>query len=76
MRVYKTIAVDIKKIEKVFCNSCGESIKTDKHGNMSDYLHIEKCWGYDSDMDGEEHSIDICQECYKEMIKKFKIKVN
>lgn len=76
MREYKQIEIKVDKVDKVFCNMCGERIKTDKCGNLEDYIHIEKKWGYNSDMDGEKHSIDLCQNCYKDIFNKLKIKIN
>lgn len=76
MRHYKTVEIKIEKVDKVFCNMCGNQIKTDKCGNLEDYIHIEKKWGYNSNMDGEKHSFDLCQECYTKMIEKLKISLN
>lgn len=76
MREYKAVEIKVDKVDKVFCNMCEQPIKTDKSGNLYDYIHISKKWGYNSNMDGEKHEIDLCQECYKNIIDKFKIKVN
>jgi len=75
MRVYKSVEVKMDKVEKVICNMCGKHIDSDAYGNIKDYIHIEKEWGYNSGMDGEKHNIDLCQECYKEWINKFKINI-
>lgn len=76
MREYKEVEIKIERVNKVYCNMCGECIEADISGNINDYVHIAKKWGYNSDMDGEKHNIDLCQKCYKDMISKFKIKVN
>ncbi len=76
MREYKKVEILVDKVDKVFCNMCGKPILIDKNGNLEDYIHIEKKWGYNSDMDGEKHTIDLCQECYKSLISQFILKVN
>ena len=37
--------------------------------------HVEVPWGYFSEMDGEVHSFDLCEECYRKLIKEFAIPV-
>ena len=39
----------------------------------SDYLRIEKSWGYFSNKDGNIIKINICEECYDEMVESFMI---
>jgi hypothetical protein len=75
MRVYKSVEIKVEKVEKVVCNMCGKTVEVDEYGNIKDYIHIEKKWGYSSDMDGDEDSIDLCQQCYKAFISKFKINI-
>ncbi len=74
MRIFKNTNCEKQEVEKVFCNICGKEIEKDIYGYYRDYLHIEKDWGYNSNKDGENHSIDICEECYDNLIKSFKIK--
>lgn len=74
MREYKTVTVEKLKINKVYCNCCGQEIKTNKHGITEEHITIKKRWGYDSNFDGEEHDIDICCTCYKKWIETFTIK--
>ena len=33
-------------------------------------------WGYFSKKDGETHSLDLCEDCYDELIKSFNIPIN
>jgi len=75
MQTHRTVLVKKDKVEKVYCNMCAAEIGEFSKGRKKDYLHIEKTWGYGSDMDGESHSIDLCEDCYKEIIKKFKINI-
>ena len=39
----------------------------------TDYLRIEKSWGYFSNKDGNIIKINICEECYDEMVENFLI---
>ena len=60
-------------IDEVICNCCGESIR--ELDQNSDYLHIEKDWGYFSAYDMENHKFDLCNTCYIRIINMFKIPV-
>lgn len=61
------------KITDVKCNCCGKLIEKDSLGNIVDYLSVEKRWGYGTTIDNEEHSFDLCEDCYKKIISGFKI---
>ena len=39
----------------------------------ADYVKIEENWGYFSNKDGTCAKINICEECYDEMVKGFQI---
>lgn len=73
MREYKIIIKEEKLPEKVYCNRCGREIKIIHPECKDNYLSVDKRWGYGSKMDGEEHSFDLCEECYALMISEFKI---
>lgn len=76
MRTFKTILVEHKEVEDIFCNLCGQKVPVKVFNFGQDYLHIEKDWGYNSDYDGEVHTIDICMSCYKKLISSFAIPVS
>lgn len=76
MKIYKDVLVSEKKLVDVICNMCGEKVEKSDNGVIHDYIHAEKEWGYFSDMDGENHSFDLCQNCYKKVIGQFKILPN
>lgn len=73
MKTYKNELVSEKKVLEIICNCCGKEITKDKFGYTSDYLSIEKRWGYNSSYDNEIHRFDICEECYKKFTAAFKI---
>ena len=57
----------------VYCNRCGNSICIEENIEKADYLKIEKHWGYFSNKDGICHKMNLCEVCYDNMIKEFKI---
>ncbi len=72
MKTYKKETVLAEKVSSIKCNICGNEIGTDR---ATDYLSVEKRWGYGSSFDNEVHSFDICENCYKQLILKFKLPV-
>ena len=61
------------KIIKMKCNFCGYEMKTDKGIVVEGVCSVDCSWGYFSGKDGETHSFDICEKCYDNMVKQFKI---
>ena len=75
MKKLETITTTEYKVTDIVCNGCGKPIPQDKYGHKADCLSVDKEWGYGSCFDGENHSFDLCDECYSEIIKNFKIPV-
>ncbi len=75
MKLYKKETHTIERIAEVRCNCCGKIIEKNKYGYSADYLSVEKRWGYGSSMDGERHSFDLCEDCYKRIVSAFKLGV-
>ena len=75
MRKIKKVLTEKEEIYEVYCNMCGNAIQKDQFGKFCEYLSIDKHWGYLSSLDGQKHSFDLCDTCYKDMISKFKIKI-
>ena len=73
---YEETTVEQEIIDDVICNCCGQPIKRPYGRTLDDYIHITKQWGYASDYENETHNIDLCEDCYKNIIKKFKIRPN
>ena len=61
------------KIIQMTCNYCGNEMKTDKGIVVEGVCSVDCSWGYFSGKDGETHSFDICEKCYDNMVKQFKI---
>ena len=57
----------------IYCNKCGKAICLEEAVEKADYVKIQKNWGYFSNKDGVHQEINICQNCYDEMIKSFEI---
>ena len=76
MRKMKKILVEQEKVQEVICNRCGRHFPEEKR-DVTDLetLHVEQCWGYFSEKDGERQSFDLCEECYDEIIKSFRVPV-
>ncbi|MGI6094453.1 MAG: hypothetical protein ACOYBL_03375 [Lachnospiraceae bacterium] len=73
MRKYKSS--QIEQLEQVCCNQCGKALRVENGIIMEGVFHGAIDWGYFSDYDGESHSFDLCEDCYKKMISKFQIPV-
>jgi len=76
MKIIKRVSVVKNEVSDIICNMCGEKILKDKYGNFSDYLNIEKKWGYLSKCDSITHSFDICESCYYKLIDSFKVDID
>lgn len=64
MRTYKKIK---KKVEdKVYCDVCGQNCTVDQLG--SEYATLEAIWGYSSTRDGQKFDIQICEQCFVDIL--------
>ena len=71
MRKYKKD----RELESVHCNWCGKRLMV-KDGIMREGgARFEIAWDYFSEMVGERHSFDLCEECYDELVNQFRIPV-
>ncbi|NBH13312.1 hypothetical protein D3Z36_03770 [Lachnospiraceae bacterium] len=61
--------------EKIICNCCKKVIRDQNFPFGTEYLHVEKEWGYFSNKDGERQEFDLCESCYDTLIRKFQIPV-
>lgn len=65
-----------KPSTKKRCNCCGKSIEiVTQSGIHMDHLRITKKWGYFSHKDLSIHSFTVCETCYDQWIKTFKVPV-
>ena len=69
MRKYKSNG----ELETVICNCCGKKLAV-KDGILREGgLGVEHTWDYFSEKDGETHRFDLCEECYDELLRNFRI---
>lgn len=59
----------------IVCNQCGKKLTQKKGMLYEDCLTVQKRWGYFSTQDGLEEQFHLCEECYKELIRGFRIPV-
>lgn len=75
MRQYTEILKETQEIDRIICNKCGKEIPVLKGVPQEDVLEVEKRWGYFSDKDNQVDRFDLCEECYDELVKSFRIKI-
>ena len=59
----------------ILCNMCGKQIDKSNGIMKEDFFTGYKEWGYFSNMDLEIHKFILCEKCYENLIKTFKIPV-
>lgn len=75
MKVFETVERKQLEIDEIVCNMCGRSSKKNELNYLEEFVEIHKKWGYHSEFDGEEHSFEICPDCYKKLIEQFTIPI-
>lgn len=75
MKKLETITTTEYKVTEVVCNGCGKPIPQDKYGHRADCLSVVRNGVTVLALTAENHSFDLCDECYSEIIKNFKIPV-
>ena len=73
MRQYKL--KETKEVKKIICNKCGKEIPVVNERAEEGVFCVDYTWGYFSEKDGERHTFDLCEDCYDEMIRDFRIPV-
>ena len=63
------------KDQEIICNCCKQVIRVQNIMPQTEFLHVEKTWGYFSGKDGECQEFDVCESCYDNWIKTFQIPV-
>jgi hypothetical protein len=75
LRIYKTVRTETPEVESVTCNKCGKPIKKESYGYWDTFISVDKRWAYGTEWDGETHSFDLCEHCYRELIAQFAVPV-
>ena len=63
------------ELETVICNCCGKKLAVRDGIVREGGLEITHTWDYFSEKDGEIHRFDLCEECYDEVLRTFRIPV-
>jgi hypothetical protein len=64
MRTYKKVTTKVE--DQVICDVCGKICTNDNYG--SEYATVEALWGYSSSRDGEKFDIQLCENCFGDML--------
>ena len=64
-----------KIIVSAKCNKCGKTLKVENGYIAEGAISISERWGYFSKKDLEQHSFELCEKCYDEIVSQFKIPV-
>lgn len=62
------------EIREIRCNRCGRALKIENGIVKEGVFSSEHLWNYFSEKDGEIHTFDLCESCYDELTKNFKIR--
>ncbi|MBD5460346.1 MAG: hypothetical protein HDR26_05300 [Lachnospiraceae bacterium] len=73
MREYS--AKDGQMLQKIVCNGCGRSLRVEGGILKEGCCSVDMAFGYFSSRDGMRHRFDLCEECYTNIIEKFKVPV-
>lgn len=66
MRTHKTEPK--KVVDKILCDCCGESCTITEPVVEHEYAELIATWGYFSDQDGTQFNIDLCENCFNDVL--------
>lgn len=72
------IVLEVKGVEQKrmeYCNGCGRKLKIENGILKEDIFEGRKAWGFFSKKDLTMDSFCLCEECYEEIIRNFKIPI-
>ena len=75
MRQFKERTRKVKEVTSIVCNKCGRVISVVEGVPQEDVLTVDKRWGYFSEKDNRRDHSDLCESCYDELTRNFKIKM-
>ncbi len=62
-------------LETVICNGCGKKLIV-KDGILREgVLRLDHAWDFFSEKDGEVHHMDLCEDCYDQIVRNLRIPV-
>lgn len=63
----------IQSEKRMVCNGCGKEILMENSIVKEDYFAATHSFGYFSKTDGTQVSFLLCEDCFRAMLKQFKI---
>lgn len=66
MRTYKTEPK--KVVDEILCDVCGESCTVAEPIVEHEYAELIATWGYFSDQDGTQYNIELCENCFNDVL--------
>ena len=69
MRKYKSGG----QLETVICNCCGKKMVVKEGVLREGAISIHHAWDFFSEKDGEVHHWDMCEECYDNLLRQFRV---
>ena len=60
------------ELEAVICNHCAKKLAVKDGIVREGVLMIDHAWDYFSEKDGEVHHLDLCEECYDQLIQRLR----
>jgi len=67
MKLLEKEKIEVALVKDIVCNKCGEICTQLEHAGL------KASWGYHSNKDLEDHESHLCEECYGDIIKSFRI---
>ena len=65
----------MRQENEIYCNMCGKKIKQRQDIPVEDFVSVKKTWGYFSEKDGVVQECDLCEKCFDEIARRFRIPV-
>lgn len=62
-----------RELDRVQCNMCGKELRVENGILKEGCFHGSQNFGYFSGRDGLVERFDLCEECYGELVRSFKI---
>ena len=72
MRVYNNMETGLIS---VICNCCEKELMVENGILKEECIHVAHDFGFFGQRDGETHNFDLCEDCYVQIISKFRIPV-
>lgn len=63
------------QLKTMLCNSCGKKMVVQEGIVREGAVSFNHAWDYFSEKDGEVHHWDLCEECYDDLIRQFRLEV-